>query len=227
MSRRVRHALVVAAVALLLAAVPAVAHVEVSSPDPQRGDVVLTVPNESAAADVVRLTVRLPDNAIQVEVPPTPGWRARTTTVALAGRPSGSTAGPASTRISEVTWTGGRLGPGEEGRFRLRVGVLEGTRRAGLAFPAVQRYSDGTVARWIGPPGSDTPAAILAAPLPVVAVAPATAPATGTTTTTTTTSGPADPGDASLGLLLGIVGGAALLGLITMGVVYSRRDREP
>lgn len=64
-------------------------------------------------------------------------------------------------RIGTVTWSGGRIEPGEFQEFGVsfRTPDEPGT---DLAFPTVQRYSDGEVVRWIGPPDSEEPAPTVA-----------------------------------------------------------------
>jgi hypothetical protein len=110
--------------------------------------------------------------------------------------------------------------------------VANGTTREGLVFPAVQRYSDGDVVRWIGPPGSDLPAGVLATALPAVAVAtvtttPATTTSTPATTSTATTSTAAtDTGgsDNPAGLIFALVGIAiAIVGVVA--IIRWRRSR--
>ena len=53
-------------------------------------------------------------------------------------------------RIDTVTWSGGRIRPGEFQEFGVSFRTPEeaGTE---LAFPAIQTYSNGEVVRWIGP----------------------------------------------------------------------------
>jgi len=58
--------------------------------------------------------------------------------------------------ISEIRWTGGDVPPGgyAELHFLARNPVEQGE----VAFPAVQTYGSGSVARWIGPADGDNPA---------------------------------------------------------------------
>ena len=127
------------------------------------------------------------------------------------------------TRVATVTWTGGRIRPGQRAEFRLRVRVRKGSKRSGLTFAAVQRYSDGTVVRWIGPPGSDKPAGVLQAPLPVVAVTPPPPPESVTTPPTasaTTTEPASDENGGNRGLTIGLIAAAAVAlggGAIALG----------
>jgi uncharacterized protein len=69
--------------------------------------------------------------------------------------------GPIDEQISEIVWTasGKKAGiqPGEFRDFTLSV-LIPGRAGQTLTFKALQTYSNGTVVRWIGAPGSDEPA---------------------------------------------------------------------
>src|SRR5918992_1428397 len=55
-----------------------------------------------------------------------------------------------------VTWSGGRIEPGEFETFAFSAGpVPEGE----MSFPALQTYDSGEVVRWTGPPDAEEPAA--------------------------------------------------------------------
>lgn len=239
---------VVGAVALALApASSGLAHVGVT-PAPggtaaARGEIVISVPNESQSADTTSVAVQLPVNVLQVEILTVAGWRSRGTTEPLAS-PVQIGDEVVETRTSTVIWSGGRIRPGRRAAFRLRLLVRSGTRRQGLPFPAVQRYSDGTVVRWIGGPGSQKPAGVLPSALPVVRVTtpvpqtptvpgaatvpPPLRPAATTTTAPTPTTAPAEPvSDAdggSTGLIVGLILAAA--GLLGAGAVAIARRRK-
>ncbi len=211
-------AAVVAAFTLLAVTATASAHVEATA-GATAGEVVLSVPNESASADTVSVAVQLPDNVVQTRVPDVAGWTHTETTVPL-DPPLRVDGAEVTSRVTTVTWTGGRLAPGREAEFRLRLAVAEGTKRTGLAFPAVQRYSDGDVVRWIGGPGSEFPAGVLetsvpAVPVVAVTTSPATTTstqtatvATSTATTTTSDSGSSNP----IGLIFAVIGAAIATG---------------
>lgn len=224
-----RRALVVAVAAASLAFPTAVfAHVDVEAGGTP-AEVIVTVPNESSTADTVSVSVRLPDNVVIATFPTVAGWRATGTAVPLSP-PVQVGAESVTQRVSSVTWTGGTIPPGARASFPLRLRVAPGTSRAGLPFPAVQRYSDGTVVRWIGPPGSEFPAGVLSTPLPVAA-APA-APDTSTTSTattdtaTTTSTGAeaADGGDD--GPPVGLIVGIAVAALVVAGIGFVLAKRR-
>lgn len=224
------------ALGLVLAmSVPALAHVEVeAAPNAQAaklGEVVITVPNESAGADTTSVIVRLPDNVLQAEFPKVAGWRSTAGTVPLTP-PVQIGDRTIATRVSTVTWTGGRIRPGRSAQFRLRLRVREGSKLRGLAFPAVQRYSDGTVVRWIGATGSEHPAGVLLTALPVVRVtSPATTstPVPGRTVTSPSqpTSTPASPhDDGTSGLAIGLIVAGCVVVLGGGAFALSRRRKK-
>lgn len=229
-SRSFRLVAIAAMLVLLAIAGTASAHVEVTA-GATAGEIVVSVPNESSSADTVSVAVQIPDNVVRTQVPDVTGWTHTETTVPL-DPPLMVDGTEVSSRVSTVTWSGGKLPPGQDAEFRLRLAVANGTTREGLAFPAVQRYSDGDVVRWIGPPGSDLPAGVLATALPAVAVAtvtttPATTTSTPATTSTATTStGATDTGgsDNPAGLIFALVGIAiAIVGVVA--IIRWRRTR--
>jgi uncharacterized protein YcnI len=141
---------------VLLPVATASAHVRVTPDNPTSGAFsVLTfrVPNESATAGTVELTVELPKDTpfLYVSTKPVPGWTAATGKAKLA-EPVESYGTTLTEAVSEVTWTadkGTSIEPGEYQEFSLSVGPLPepGT----VLLPAVQTYSDGTVVRWDQP----------------------------------------------------------------------------
>jgi uncharacterized protein YcnI len=170
--RRARLALVpaVAAAVAALAALPASAHVTIS-PDTATqggGDVQLTfrVPNEESNASTTELQVAFPtDHPIaSVLVQPMPGWTAKVDTTTLA-TPIHTDDGDISQVVSEITWSGGSVAPGQYGAFSVLLGQLP-SNTSQVAFKAVQTYSNGDVVRWIdlaqsGQPAPDHPAPVL------------------------------------------------------------------
>lgn len=229
MPKITRVAPVVAAIALLVGAATADAHVEVSAArGGPPGEIVVSVPSESSTADTISVAVQLPENVVQATIPNVAGWTHSEQTVSLD--PPVRVGGvDVTSRVSTVTWTGGRIRPGKDSGFRLRLAVARGTPRDGLAFPAVQRYSDGTVVRWIGAPSSATPAGVLVTALPVVAavavtptstsIATTTAPATATTSTTS-----AKDGGNPVGVIFALVGAAIAIGGVA-AIIRARRAK--
>ncbi len=123
----------------LLATTPAFAHVTVNPSSAAKGSfakLTFRVPNESDTASTTALEVNFPTNAALefVSVKPVPGWSAATTK-------SGKV-------VSKITWTGGKIAPGEFQEFDVSVGPIPDDVDE-LVFKAIQTYSDGEVSRWI------------------------------------------------------------------------------
>jgi uncharacterized protein len=169
-----RLALLVAAVlgAVLLLAGPASAHVTVTAPGATRGgsDQLITfrVPVEKTV-DTVGLTVQFPTSTplASVLVAPMAGWT-HTEKMSKLATPIKTDDGEITTAVTQVTWTataGSGLKPGEFGEFTILAGQLPDA--GSLSFPALQRYSDGSVVSWnqTAAPGSteepDNPAPVL------------------------------------------------------------------
>jgi uncharacterized protein YcnI len=155
-----------AAAVFLLTAPAALAHVTVSSTDAVAGGFgVLTfrVPTESDTASTTKLTVGLPtDHPLAfVSVQPHPGWSVEIKQTRLA-KPIEVFGTKISKVVGQISWTAdsaaSAVHPGEFEQFNISVGPLPDVQS--LAFPALQRYSDGGVVRWIeqsAPGSSDEP----------------------------------------------------------------------
>ncbi|MFT4165424.1 MAG: YcnI family protein [Microlunatus sp.] len=158
-SWRRRGTLVAAALAtmsLTLLPITADAHVRVVSDNANSGGysaLTFRVPNESATAGTVKLTVDLPTDHpfLYVSTKPVPGWTA-TTKKSKLPKPVDSHGTTVTEAISSVTWTadkGNQIKPGEYQEFSISVGPLPdpGT----VLLPATQTYSDGEVVTWDEP----------------------------------------------------------------------------
>lgn len=187
------------------------------------------VPNERDNADTIEVTVRFPQSIISASFQPKPGWE-RSIKMEPLDEPAEEEGEQITEHIGSVTWSGGKIAPGEFEEFGISFRVPE-TPGEDLVFPSIQTYSNGEVVRWIGPPDADTPA-------PIVAVLPAeeeeaSGGQTGATTTATTTeaeptaaSGAADEDDNGLAIVALIVGIAALLaGLGALALAWARGAR--
>ena len=150
-----------AAVALLVLAAPAFAHVTVSAPGATRGgsdqEITFRVPVEKAV-NTVGLKVALPtDTPIAgVEVQAMPGWTHTEKSTKLA-TPIHTDDGDITEAVSEIDWTaqqGQGLKPGEFGAFTILAGQLPDAPT--LTFKAIQTYADGSSVAWIetAAPGS-------------------------------------------------------------------------
>jgi uncharacterized protein YcnI len=145
-----RLALIAALGLAIAAAVPAaaMAHVQVSPSVAAPADptlFTLLVPNESDSP-TVQIDLKIPDGVIPFSFEETPGWE-RTEQRTENGA------------LDVVTWKGS-LPAGAFVRFSFLASTPDTTGQ--ISWPAVQRYEDGSVVRWIGAPDSDAPAAITA-----------------------------------------------------------------
>ncbi|ALR10201.1 nuclear export factor GLE1 [Mycobacteroides saopaulense] len=127
------------AAALLAFAIPAFAHVRVTTDNTARGGYAtleFSVPNESATkALTTGLTVQLPDvGSASTEL--LPGWTSTLDRDAAKGT------------VRSVTWkaaAGNGIGPDQFALFRVRVKLPD---TESVSFPATQTYADGQVVRW-------------------------------------------------------------------------------
>jgi uncharacterized protein YcnI len=116
------------------------------------------VPNERDDAATVKVDVQLPAGFAFVSYEPRPGWK-----VAVkrekAEQPIEVEGGfEVDEQIRRITWSGGRIGPGEFVDFGLSLRMPKGEAGDKLTFKALQTYEDGDVVRWIGPEDADEPA---------------------------------------------------------------------
>lgn len=222
------------AAGLLLVAAPAAAHVTVNPNEATQGGyarVVFRVPTESDTASTTRVEVHFPEDTplTSARVQPVPGWTAEITREELDEPIEGGHGRVATERIASITWTAddedAALGPDEFGEFPVSLGPLPEVDQ--LVFPALQTYSDGTVVRWIELPEEGTE---LERPAPVLRLLPAEADAEAggesEDDNLTVASDPADDGDGSAGVWLGLAGlVAGLAGLVLGGVAFARTRR--
>jgi uncharacterized protein YcnI len=160
--RRAGTVTALAAAGLFAAAGVASAHVTVHPESYAKGatDGVLTfrVPNEEDSASTTKVQVFLPTDhpVLGVLVHPQDGWTAKVTTAKLK-KPVKTDDGTITDAVSEITWTGGKIGAGQYEDFDVAFGQLPedtGT----LTFKTLQTYSDGKVVRWIEEPaGGEEP----------------------------------------------------------------------
>lgn len=209
--------------AVLMLAVPALAHITVS-PDsaPAGSAAVLTfhVPNEEAAADTTKLDMKIPTDhpIVNLLVKPVPGWAVSVKTITL-GKPVVTDDGRFTQAVSEVIWSGGKIAPGQFQDFSVSADPLP-TGVSALAFKALQGYSNGDVVRWIdlAAPGQPEPGH----PAPVLTLTSTTH----TAHTTATADAPAAPraGADGTARALAVAGLATgLLGLAAAAVALRRR----
>ncbi|MER6037091.1 YcnI family protein [Streptomyces sp. NPDC001835] len=154
--RRVGVVVALSGLGVLAAAGAASAHVTVHPESYEKGatDGVLTfrVPNEEDAASTSKVQVFLPIDhpVLGVMVHPQDGWTPKVTTTKLK-TPVKTDDGTITEAVSQITWTGGKIGAGEYEDFDVAFGELPDS-TGQLTFKTLQTYSDGKVVRWIEAP---------------------------------------------------------------------------
>lgn len=216
-------------IAVLALAGSAMAHITVSpasAPQGSAAELTFRVPCEEATAATTQVQVKIPtDEPIaQVLVKPVPGWTSQVQTVKLA-KPVTTDDGTFSVAVSEVTWSGGKILPGQFQDFSISADPLP-SGVTSLVFKALQTYSNGDTVRWIdtsapGQPEPDHPA-------PVLTLTPAngTPQAAGSQATSATSGSPAGGGSNGAAIGLGIAGlatGALALSGVAAGLFLRRR----
>jgi len=220
-----------AGIGLVALAGTAFAHVTItpgSAPQGSTAELTFRVPNEESKAATVELQVQLPtDHPIaQFLVKPVPGWTVRVQTVKLA-KPLVTDDGSFTTAVSEVTWKGGTIAPGQFQDFSVSADPLP-SGISQLAFKAIQTYANGDVVRWIDLPQPGQPEPEHPAPVLTLTAAGASADnAGGGTDSTAAQAGPpAGGGSDTTAIALGAAGlVAGLLGLAAGGAAWMRAQR--
>jgi uncharacterized protein YcnI len=167
--QRIHSAAVACCLAFAASPSTALAHVTISPsslPAGAEGELVFHCPDERASAATVKLVVQLPlDHPIaSVKLRPIPGWRSSVTMRKLPV-PITTDDGEVVAAVDTVTWSGGRINPGEYEDFAILADPIPSGAKE-LTFKAVQTYSNGEVVRWIelrghGEPEPEHPAPIL------------------------------------------------------------------
>ncbi|MCX4824960.1 YcnI family protein [Streptomyces sp. NBC_01142] len=144
-----------ATTAILIAAVPAVAHVSVQPGQAEQGGysaVVFRVPNERDDAATVKIQIDLPAQhpLSSVRIKEVPGWKAEVTK-SKPSRPLSSHGKQVTEAVTRIVWSGGRIAPGQYQEFPVSMGALPEDAEA-LVFKALQTYEGGEVVRWIEEP---------------------------------------------------------------------------
>jgi uncharacterized protein YcnI len=114
------------------------------------------VPTERDA-DTTKVSMQLPEGLFFVSFQPKEGWT-REVKMATVDPPVEIFGTEYTERVAEVTWSGGKIGPGEFDEFGMSARMPDAEAGTELVFPAVQTYSSGEVVRWIGEPDAETPA---------------------------------------------------------------------
>jgi uncharacterized protein YcnI len=149
------------AIGLLAVTVPgAFAHISISPSTAEAGSTVeltFRVPNEEASASTTRVSVLIPTSHPIAQLLPKPvaGWRIAVRTTHLA-QPLVTDDGTFRSVVSQVTWSGGQILPGQYQDFSLSADPLPDAPTT-LVFKALQGYSNGDVVRWIDVPQPGQP----------------------------------------------------------------------
>jgi uncharacterized protein len=156
---------IAAATAVAMLAIPAAAQAHVTlqpNTAPAGAFMVLDVrvPTERDDASTAKVDVQLPNGFAAASYQAVPGWRVQVIKKKLS-KPIQTDDGPITEGVSRMVWTrtsrGGGIKPGQFQDFPISV-QIPGKAGDKLTFKALQTYSNGEVVRWIGAPGSDTPA---------------------------------------------------------------------
>ena len=142
----IRRALLAAAVAALVAAPAASAHVQVRPALAAPGDPVLfqvIVPNEKDA-HTVEVTLQVPKDVLPFSFEEPDGWTRENKEGA-----DGS--------LETITWKG-ELAEDGFARFSFLASTPE--QEGEIVWKSIQTYDDGSTSRWIGEPDADNPAAV-------------------------------------------------------------------
>ena len=137
------------------------AHVTIQPNEAQTGSFsrfVVRVPNERDDASTTKVTVTFPD-LVFVSFQPKEGWDYKVKMRKL-DEPIEVFGTKYDEVIDTVTWSGGKIGPGEFDEFGFSARMPD---EAGslLEFKAEQTYSSGEVVKWAGAPDSEEPAPLL------------------------------------------------------------------
>jgi uncharacterized protein YcnI len=140
-----------AALTVVGAATAASAHVTANPKSAEQGSytkVSFRVPNERDNASTTKVVVHLPvDHPLaSVSVRPTPGWTVKAEKSKLP-KPIKSHGGELTEAVTTITWSGGKIEPGQFQEFDVSMGPLP-TDTDQIMFKADQTYSDGEVVKW-------------------------------------------------------------------------------
>jgi uncharacterized protein YcnI len=216
---------------------PAGAHVTVQPPEANQGGyakLTFRVPNERDATSTVGLRVSFPEDHpfASVSVKPKSGWTAEVVDGPLA-EPAEVHGETVTEAVTEVSWSGGEIKPGEFDEFEVSVGPLPDDVDV-LYFPAIQIYSDGEEVLWSEEPSADGEEPELPAPeLTLLAASgdehghggdDATTDDVGEQAAATSSDDHDDSSSTTLAIVALVV---AALGLVLGGLAFARSGRSP
>lgn len=210
-------------IVVLALAVPARAgaHVRVQPEEAAAGAYTVlhvNVPNESAELTTTRVEVRFPPGFTYALSQPVAGWSVDVG-MTKAGR-SAITGQVTPAGVGRVIWTArnrrAEIQPEQFEDFPIGVQIPERVGES-LTFKALQTYEDGDVARWVGGPGSRSPA-------PQVLVTAAAEPGAAAGEDRPAEEGSGGDGDGlALAALVIAILGAVAGGTALVGLVHARR----
>jgi uncharacterized protein YcnI len=235
-----------AATAVVLTALPALAHVTVSSPEAVQGGyavVTFRVPTESDTASTTDVKVQFPaDHPLSsVSVKPMAGWTYAVTKAKLATPVKTDDGDEVTDFTSVIEWraasAAAAIKPGEFAEFQVSAGPLP--KADSMTFKTIQTYSDGKVVSWIEEPAAPG-AAEPDYPAPTLRLTAATTGSSGVSATATPAApAAAPPADAAskgsvtgayvvgaLGLLAGLAGLVSGLGARRRRATVGEQDRD-
>jgi uncharacterized protein YcnI len=140
-------------------ALPALAHVGIDPGTAEKGSwtkLAFRVPNERDDASTTKVVISFPkDHPLPfVSVKPVPGWKAELTEGKLPEPVVADDGDKVTESVLKVTWTGGKIEPGQFQEFEVSVGPLPKDVDE-IVFPTDQTYSGGEVVKWADAPKSD------------------------------------------------------------------------
>jgi uncharacterized protein YcnI len=150
-ARRAGAVASLAAMSVAALATAASAHVTANPKTAEQGSyakVSFRVPNERDNASTTKLVVHLPvDHPLaSVSVRPAPGWTVKAEKSKLP-KPIKSHGGELTEAVTTITWSGGKIEPGQFQEFDVSMGPLPDDTDQ-LVFKADQTYSNGEVVKW-------------------------------------------------------------------------------
>jgi MYXO-CTERM domain-containing protein len=159
-SRSMLAAVCAAVVGALALPVVAGAHVTVQPGEGPAGGFVVEdvrVPTEEESANTTKVVVQFPPGFAEVSFQPVPGWNVKVKKTKLATPIKTDEGDTLTEQVSQVTWSGGKIAPGQFQDFPVSLQLPD---KAGttLTFKAIQTYDNGKVVRWIGAPDAEDPA---------------------------------------------------------------------
>jgi periplasmic copper chaperone A len=158
--------------ALLLAATPALAHVELETdkaPADSNFKAVLMVPHGCAGSATIGLRVQIPEGVIQAKPMPKPGWKLLIVEAKLR-QPVDYEGTKLTEDVREIDWTGGNLPNAYYDEFTF-VAKLPDKPGAVIYFPVVQQCAKGE-SRWIEIPAQGQSGEDLKLPAPSLTLGP-------------------------------------------------------